>query len=158
MTTIESLLFSVDSAICLDVSRTVIRYFKLCSEKWCFQSSITIKVRTVSAAFWIICIGPCLLSARPWTLRPLRNNLLPPWSYQSMTCMLVSWSVCGVGHVLGDRPLILDLLSLFLGLLLLNLIYLWFCDLGRLLCHRPSHCLLRLVGTFPFLESLLFPL
>ena len=70
--------------------------------------------------------------------------------------MLGGWSACLVLHVLGDWFFLQDLIGLVLGLHFLYFICLWFFYLGWLLRHLPCHCFPRMVGPFPFLESLNF--
>ena len=105
---------------------------------------------------WISCTGTWLLSDRLWSLIPLQNHLLLPWSLEFMMFMLGGWSACLVLHVLGDWFFLQDLIGLVLGLHFLYFICLWFFYLGWLLRHLPRHCFPRMVGPFPFLESLNF--
>ena len=75
-------LFSVDRAVGIDVSSTVISISDLIPEQLFLQYSVIIRVRTVSDSRWTSCIDPWLLSARTWSLRPSQNRLLLSWTFR----------------------------------------------------------------------------
>ena len=146
ITMIGSFLSCVDSGVGLDVSSTVIRSFRY-------------HTRTMmSSVLWnswsTYCFSFSLkFYSRPWSLRPRQNNLLFPWSFKFMTCMLVGWSARLILHILGDRFFLHNRLGLIIRVHCLYLICSWFCGLGYFLRHLPRHCFPRLVGPFLFLES-----
>ena len=122
-------------------------------EQWCLQGYGIIGVHTVSASLWISCIGPCIISDRLWSLRPLQNHLILPWGFEVMTCIFGGWSARIVLHILGGHFFLHNWLCLIISLPWLFLICLYSCGLWWLLRHLPHHCFPRLMSLLPFLES-----
>ena len=91
-------------------------------EQWCLQVSGIIVGCTALAYLWIYCIDPSLLFVWLWSLRPLQNCPLLPWSYWLMMCMRFSWSVHLVWYVPGEYLFRNDLL----GCILAPVSFTWF--------------------------------
>ena len=127
------------------------------TEQWFLQDYETLGLHTVSDYRQTSCIGPWLLSNWPWSLRPLQNYLMLPWSSKLMTCMLGSWNYCLVLHFLGNCFVLHNRLGLLPEFRCLYLNLSWFSDLRWLLRHLPCRFFPWLVGSFLFLESLCFP-
>ena len=152
ITMIRSFLSSDDSAVGLDVFKTIVGSFKYLT-------------RTImSSGFWNFLRMYCFRfspNLSYWSLdylcsvvvpKPGQNPSLLPWSSWLTMCVMGGWSVRLVRHFLGDRLFWYDLLGHVLVPRFLNFI----CSSQRhgwLLRHyRPCHCFPRQVRPFLFPE------
>ena len=103
-----SLLWSGISSIQLEVLLVLVcikqlwGILSLWPEQWCLQGYGIIVGCTASVSRWISCTDLWIIFAWPWSLRLLQNCPFLSLSLWSMMCMMGSWSVCLVRHVLGD--------------------------------------------------------
>ena len=75
----------------------------LLPEQWYLQCPGIIVRCTASDSHWTSCADTWIIFDIHWSLRPLQNRQLLPWSFWSMMCMLGFWTVRLVCHVLGDH-------------------------------------------------------